>query len=136
MDINNILKDSSKIGLFIENKDKNILVKKENLKKIQKTIYNVPVVNLSEEKTNIQNEIKETFKNIEIKSFINEIKYLDEFCNEKKQTNIHCELNEKVNIDSNEYKWVNLEDLNLNVEVPEYITTAVAIHKYNEGRKE
>lgn len=134
MNINNILKYCSQIGLFIEDNNGNILVKKEHMKKIKTEVYNVPVICVNGNKKDIFKIIKSEFENIQVKSFIDEIKYLDELCNEKIQINLFCKVCGEYRINLKDYIWVKPEEFNVNVEVPEYLITSVAIYKYNNER--
>lgn len=123
-----------KVGLVVVNKNNEVLLLKENLKRINKTIHNIPTIEIEEiEETKIINEFNQKygFRINKLCGYVNRTNILDEKCNKILQINLYT------NIDNNDYDLKENIIKNLNcIEndecIPENIKNTIEIYKYNE----
>lgn len=135
IDNNNTLK-KYRIGLVVATKDNKILLLEEDLKRINKVIYNIPTIdieNLDDDNIIIEFNKKYDLKINKIYGYVNKVKILDDKCDIVEQINFYT----KVDKDKHDYKRGILRSLNSieeNEFIPEKIKNTLEIFKYNKEK--
>lgn len=135
--ISNITKgEKVKIGLIIVNKNNEVLLLKENLERINKTIHNIPTIeieDLEEDKIIKGFNEKYGFKIDKLYGYVNGTNILDEKCNKILQINLYTKIDNNYDLKDNITK--ELELIEVDECVPENIKNTIQIFKYNEKAK-
>lgn len=133
--ISNINKDKKiKIGLIVANENNEVLLIREDLKRINKTIYNIPTIEVYNlEEKNIINTFnkKHNLKIDKIFGYVNKISILDDNCDKVEQINLYTENNENT-YNFNQYVLKHLSIIEEEEFVPENVKSTLEIFKYNK----
>ena len=143
MDLYSLISNSNslkklKIGLVAVNKDNKVFLIKEDLKRINKDIYNIPTIDLDnlEEKNIIKKFNKEYHLKIDkLFGYVNEVNVLDDKCDRVEQINLYTKINDNM-YDYNQNILRNLNSIEENEIIPENVKNTLEIFKYNKDKIE
>lgn len=143
MDLYSLISNSNslkklKIGLVAVNKDNEVFLIKEDLKRINKDIYNIPTIDVDnlEEKNIIKKFNKEYHLKIDkLFGYVNEVNVLDDKCDRVEQINLYTKINDNM-YDYNQNILRNLNSIEENDLIPENVKNTLEIFKYNKDKIE
>lgn len=122
------------IGIFLKNENDEILIVKENIDSIGKTIYTIPNIEIDKFDSNsiirgLKNKYKIDVANID--KFLNKDTFLDENCNEKIQINLGAKVYKNRIKDTISMNWFSIQELLDEPNVIESLKKSIEIYKYN-----
>lgn len=123
--------DFVRVGIVAKNNNNEIMLVNENIDRINKSIINIPYVDVKEFKEeNIIRELNNKYGiRIEnLNKYINETSFLDEMCNERLQVNMSCTIDEN-NISN--VTWSSAQGILINNQVPEDVKECIEVYDYN-----
>ena len=123
-----------KIGLVAVNRNNKVLLIKEKLNRINKSIYNLPTIDIDnlEEKDIINKFNKEyNFKIDKLFGYVNEVNVLDDKCERVEQINLYTKINDNM-CDSNQIVLRDLNTIEENDLIPENVKNTLEIFNYNK----
>ncbi len=139
MEINSLISNANnlknlRIGLVAVNKNDEVLLIKEDLKRINKAIYNIPTIDTDnlEEKSIINKFNKEYHLKIDkLLGYINEVNVLDDKCEKVEQINFCTEIDGNTS-NLNQYILMGLNTIEENELIPEKVKNTLEIFMYNK----
>ena len=130
--LNNLKK--TKIGLVAVNKNNEVLLIKEDLKRINKDIYNIPTIDIDNlEEKNIINKFNKEYhlKMDKLFGYLNKVNILDDKCERVEQINFYTKINDNM-YDFNNNIFRDLNTIEENELIPENVKNTLEIFKYNK----
>jgi len=123
-----------KIGLIAINKKNQVLLIKEDLKRIYKTVYNIPTIDIDYvQENNIIAKFNDEY-NLEIDKlfgYVNRIKMLDDKCEKVEQINLYTKINDNIS-DLDDMIFRNIDTIEEYEFIPENVKDTLEIVKYNK----